>query len=485
MSSAQQGRIRRLPIYLQGRRISRTGHGDHEFLSRTGVPFQLPRLGQSEVEQILGADRHVLARLSLQDILVFLNRVGKNWRSTEYPRRRLYVQQLREIMGYSAGAAEVEADRIAILLNSHSRMHDLISAELGSRYIVDDWVPREEGFVKAFPRGLVMHLLPGNVPLSSALSILRGLITKNICLAKIGSTDPLTAVALALSFTDVDPEHPVTKSMNVVYWEHDDHIGQRITQGADAVIAWGGADAMRYVRRHAADHAPVTCFGPKHSFALVDANADLDRAARALAHDVAIYDQQACFSIRRVFLTGPVEPFREKLHAELVRHAELLPPGELSIDRAAHIQLARRLDSFLGGQVTDPGTLDWTIVTAPPPEEFQEHPLGRVVYLHPVDSFDEAYRFADQTLQTIAAYPWSILVEHREEFARRGVSRFTELGLVQMFRIGGTHDGVNSLQGLVRMVATEASADVFGKGMVMRLDETAMLEAGTLKDFVL
>ncbi len=485
MTSPNQQRVRRLPIQLAGRRVTRTSSGDHEFESRTGIRFQVPRLGSAEVAQILTQDRLKLAELPLQEILIFINRVGKNWRSLEYPRRRLYVQQLQDILGYSAGAAEVEADRIAILLNSHSRMHDLIDAELGSRFIVDDWVAREEGFVKAFPRGLSMHLLPGNVPLSSALSIVRGLITKNICVAKVGSTDPLTAVALAMSFTDVDPEHPVTQSMNVVYWEHDDPTGQEITQGADAVIAWGGADAIRYARAHAADHAPVTCFGPKHSLALVDAHADLDRAARGLAHDVSIYDQQACFSIRRVFVTGPVAAFREKLKSELDRHAKLLPAGHISADRAAHIQLARRLDSFMGAQVEEPGSLEWTVITTPPPREFHEHPLGRVIYIHPVDSLHEAYRFADHSVQTVAAYPWSVLLEHREHFARRGVSRFTELGLVQMFRIGGTHDGVNSLQGLVRMVGTEASADVFGKGMVMRLDETIMLEAGTLKDFVL
>jgi len=483
--NSQTSRVRRLPIAIRGVRTNRSTAGEHEFVSRTGAKFSLPKLSAEDVASIGQQDRFLLADVPLQEILAFLNRAGKNWRSEEYTRRRLYVSQLRDILGYSEDAANAEADRIAILLNSHSRMYDMIEAELGSRFVVDDWVPREEAHVKAFPRGLVVHILPGNVPLSSALSIVRGLITKNLCVAKVGSTDPLTAMALAQSFVDLDADHPITRSMNVVYWERDSPEGVQVTGSADAVCAWGGDDAIRFARRTARDDAPVTCYGPKHSMALVDTTPDPVQAARGLAHDVAVYDQQACFSVRRVFVTGPLEPFLTELRAAMEKHAELLPPGEITLDKAAHIQLARRLDSFLDRDVHGCDSLAWTIVTCPPPTGIDDHPLGRVLYVHPVESFREAYRFAEPTVQTVAASPWSVLLDHRDELARRGVSRFVELSLVHLFRIGGTHDGVNSLQGLVRFVATEASGRVFGKGMVMTLDETTMLDAGTLKDLVL
>lgn len=474
-----------MPIVLGGTRRTRGKEGEYEFVSRTGAKFSVPKLTADDVAAICDQDRYLLADVPLQEILSFINRAGKNWRSDEYPRRILYVQQLQDILGYSEKAANAEADRIAILLNSHARMYDMIDAELGSRYIVDSWVPREEGYVRAFPRGLALHILPGNVPLSSALSLVRSLITKNVSVAKVGSTDPLTATALAMSLVDIDATHPVARSMNVVYWEHDSPEGLRITGSADAVCAWGGQEAIAFARRNAHDDAAVTCFGPKHSMALVDASVDPAEAARGLAHDVVIYDQQACFSMRRVFVTGPIEPFLTELRAALEQHTDLLPPGTITFDRAAHIQLSRQLDLFLGNDVEGDESLAWTIVTGPPPQAVEDHPLGRVIYVHPVESLRESYRFASPSLQTVAASPWSLLPEHRDELARRGVSRFVELGLAHLFRIGGTHDGVNALQGLVRMVGTEASGQVFGKGMVMKLDETTMLEAGTLKDLVL
>lgn len=485
MTDQQRSRPRALPAIIGGQRVDRCAGGELLFDTPTGARFVLPRLGSPEAARLLGQDRHVLGDIPLQDVLAFLNRAGKNWKSAEYIRRRLYVRQLQDLLGYSEKAADAEADRIAILLTSHARMYDLIEAELGSRFILDEWVPREESQVKALPRGLVVHILPGNVPLAAAISIVRGLITKNVCVAKVGATDPLTATALALSFVDLDPHHPVTRALSVVYWPRDCPQGRRVTQGADAVCAWGGNDAIRWARHNARQDAPVSCFGPKQSLALVDASVDPVQAARGLAHDVAIYDQQACFSVRRVFVTGPVEPFLAELRTAMELHAELLPPGVITSDQGARIQLARREELFLGAEVDGDDQLAWTIVKCPAPEPDADHPLGRIVFVHPVESLTEAYPFADPTVQTVAGSPWEVLAEHRDPLARRGVSRFVELGLVNLFRIGGAHDGVNPLQGLVRMVGTEAPGGVFGKGMVVKLDETSMLQAGTLKDLVL
>lgn len=466
------------------RRVCRK-EGDVQLISPAGVRYMLPKFTEIDLEEILRQDRQTLEALPLQEILSFFNRAGKQWRSREYPRRRLYVQQMQKILGYSERAAEAEADRIAILLNSHARMYDMIESELGSRFIIDDWVAREDCFVRAFPRGLVVHILPGNVPLSGAISIVRSLITKNICVVKVASGDPLTASALAMTFADVDDAHPITRAMNVIYWEHDQEEGKKLTHAADAVVTWGGQEAIRYARIHANNEASVTCFGPKHSLALIDTTVDAGAAARGLAHDVIVYDQQACFSMRRAFVRGPLHPFLEELKAELDRHTQLMPPGILRADRAAQIQLNLRLEEFLGAQIAIGRDSGWALVVGPTPAEPTDHQLGRVLHVHPVESFSEAYSFIDSSVQTVGVAPWSLLTECRNDLAQLGVSRMAELGLSHMFRIGGTHDGVNPLQAMVRMVSVESSADVFGKGVVLRLDESKMLEAGTLKDFIL
>ncbi|NNH75654.1 acyl-CoA reductase [Nocardia uniformis] len=478
-------RKKRLPFVVSGRRLDGKPGRTVTVSSPTGLELEMPRFDAELASEMIEANRQSLADLPLQEILSFLNRAGKNWKSEEYVRRRFYVRQLQDILGYSDPAANAEADRIAILLTSHARMYDMIAAELGSRYIVDDWTAREECWVRALPRGLVLHILPSNVPLSCAISIVRGIITKNVSVAKMGAGDLLTAVALALTFTDLSTTHPVTRSMNAVYWEHDNPEGLRLLGAADAVCAWGAEEAIAHAQRHARIDAAVTSFGPKESFAIIDASMDPAAAAKGLAHDVAIYDQRACFSIRRVYLTGPAEPFLELLRKEMDRHEELLPPSALTDDKSASIQIARREELFFGAGVHGSDALAWTIVVCPANEGYTDHPLSRILYVYPVESLSEAYQYAHPGVQTVAAHPWHLLPEHRDEFAKRGVSRFVELGLVHLFRIGGTHDSINPLQGLVRLVSTEAPGSVHGKGMVVNLDETAMLQAGTLKDLVL
>jgi len=475
--------IRAIPFVIGGRRVQSVREGEVTVQSPSGAHVSFPAFGEDALAQIRSSDRDLLVDLPLQEILSFLNRVGKNWKSDEYSRRRLYVRQLQDLLGYSENAANAEADRIGILLCAHARMYDVVAAELGSRFVLDDWVAREEAWVRAYPRGLSVHILPGNVPLSGVISIVRALITKNLCVAKAASTDPVTPVALALSFLDVDPEHPVSRATSAVYWRRTDQAAVQLIAQADSVCAWGGQDALRWARRHAGDETPVVTFGPKRSLALVERTADVRAAARGIAHDVVLYDQRACFSTQRVFVVGDPEPLVDALRDQLDEHCRLMPPAVQTEDEVARVHLARLDDAFCGGRV-ETGE-EWTIAVQPPPLHPSEHPLGRVLYVHPIDSLEESYPFVGPDVQTVSAAPWSLLEQHRDALARRGVSRFVEPGLSNLFRIGGTHDAQNPLQGLVRMVSVEAPALVHGKGMVVAVNQTELLKAGKLKDLVL
>jgi long-chain-fatty-acyl-CoA reductase len=175
---------RRVPFVLGGRRIESTS-GANVVVQTPSGEVCFPAFEESALLEIDCFERQMLADVPLQEILSFLNRVGKHWKSEEYSRRRIYIRQLQELLGYSPQAAAAEADRIGILLTAHARMYDIVAAELGSRFILDEWIAREEAWVRAFPRGLSVHVLPGNVPLSGVISMVRALVTKNVCIAKL------------------------------------------------------------------------------------------------------------------------------------------------------------------------------------------------------------------------------------------------------------------------------------------------------------
>ncbi|NJM90780.1 MAG: aldehyde dehydrogenase family protein [Myxococcales bacterium] len=383
----------RIPLVIGGRRVESSSAPDSELEGRTGARIEMPGLDAALVDQILACPRDGLEDVPVHEIISFLNNVGHNWRSKEYSRRRLYVRYLCKHFGYSEKMAETEANWISLFLSSHYRLYDLLNTELGSWHMLDGWVPREEAYVRAMPRGRALHLVPGNVPLSSVASIVRALITKNISVVKVSSEDPMTPLALAQSFVDTDPEHPVTRAMSVVHWKggREGELEHRLLEAADVVCAWGGAEVIQWSCRNAPAETEVLKFGPKRSIAVLGADVDLKKVARVLAHDIAMYDQRACFSIQHVYVEGDPSLLATELQAALAHYQELLPKGMHDPDERAGWSLARLQAVFRGETVLGGGGQDFSVVVASL-HPHEEHPLGRTVYLHRVDAWKTSRR---------------------------------------------------------------------------------------------
>jgi long-chain-fatty-acyl-CoA reductase len=477
-----------LPCIVGGARWR--GAPEHRMVLRSaGGEIAVPAFDDACASAILAQDPWLLASVPLGEIVAFLHNVGHNWKSSEYARRRTYIRQLVNHLGYSQKMADTEANWIAMLLSSHYRHYDALATELGDFRIVDEWVKREEAEVRALPCGRAFHLVPGNVPLSSVSSVLRAVLTKNVSVVKASSTDPITPVALALSFMDVDPDHPVCRALSVVHWrggtEGDTEL--RLLRNADVVCAWGGAEAIAWAARNAPPAVEVVKFGPRRSLAVVGAGADLDKAARGLAHDVSMYDQRACFSVQHVFVEQALEAFVDRLARALALYQDILPRGQHDFDDRAGVSLSLAEAAVLGADVQRGPGAAWAIVIGTGEaggRVLDEHPLGRTIYVHPIRSAQEVAAFVTPSIQTIAVAPWRVAGEIRDACALRGASRFVELGMNNVFRIGGTHDGMYPMQRLVRIVSTESPASVHVKGISVPVDQTLFLEENRFVEFI-
>lgn len=484
-AAPRQAPLRRLPLIVNGKPVYPGGAGSLVLRPADGAPLALRPLDTTLVDEVLGQDPMLLANVRLDDIVSFLNNVGRNWKSPEYPRRRVFIGQLVDCQGFSELQAEYEANWIAMLLCSHYRIYDIVAAELGDRHILDAWVRREEAEVRAFPLGRTLHILAGNVPLSGVASLIRALVTKNVCVVKLSSKDPVTPVALAQSFLDVDPTHPVSRAVSAVYWPGDEHgaLQQRLYDGSRAICAWGGQSTIEAVTRHAPAHTEVLKFGPRRSFSVVGAGADVRATARALAHDICMYDQRACFSSQQVFVQGAIEPLRAELKVALELLTRLLPKGEHDLDEAASWSIAAREALFLGADVQTGAEQAWSIITCSP-ESIDAHPLGRSIFLHPIAEVREVCRYVDELTQTIGVAPWSVGLEIRDECALRGACRLVDVGLHNVFRVGGSHDAMFPLQRLVRFVSNELPRRAHVKGITVPIDQTTFLEEKKFLDYV-
>lgn len=450
----------------------------------TGGAYSIPLANRSFVDAVL-AQPCALPGLKIGEILAFINNAGENWKKPDYVQRTRYERMLRHYLGYSPEAARNEANWIALLLCSTHRLYDLLASELGDWAMVDGWVNREEAMVTAAPRGRVLHILPGNVPLSAVVSLLRAIITKNYSILKVSSSDPFTASSLLASFIEIDPNHPVTRSISIAYWEPGtDGLAEVVAGSVDAVVAWGGNEAVEWARQNGSSNAEIIAFGPKRSVTIIGHGADVDRVAAGAAFDAAIYDQRACFSTREIFVhTSCAAKFAASFAEAQAKIDRVLPASSIAFDDQANRSLCRLHDQFMGAKVDANHGEGCTVLNAPREGRLQ-HCLGRTVYVTPFDDFAEVLPEIDSTIQTAGVAPREFAETVRDQLSSAGVSRIVEPGLHNVFRPGGSHDGMFPLQRLVRFVSHEAPSDILSKGINVRIDQTEFIEHNRFLEFI-
>ena len=451
----------------------------------TGEEVLIEIVDDSHLRSLATAQQSPLAHADLHEVVAFLYNAGQNWKRPDYVRRTVYESNLTKYLGYSPKAAQTEADWIALLLCSSFRLFDILAVELGAWQMLDNWIAREESLIRAFPRGKVLHLVPGNVPLSAVVSLLRAVVTKNTSIVKVSAGDPFTAPALLQSFADIDAKHPVTTSISTVYWPTSaaTAIGAKFAEYVNTIVAWGGKDALAWARKCAGPETEIVEFGPKRSIAVIGPHNNTGDAARGAALDISLYDQKACFSTRQIFVhRSCYGAFRRELALALEKLDALIPTGKMSIDEVASRSLTKAHAGFLDALTTGSASTSWSIID----EDIAGmvyHPLARTVFLTPFDEPSTIYDAIDSEVQTVAVFPWEYCPEIRDECARRGAARIVECGLSNVFRVGGSHDGIYPLQRLVRIVSNELPSRIRAKGINVPINQTEFIEHNKFLEF--
>ncbi|MEU8270695.1 acyl-CoA reductase [Sphaerisporangium sp. NPDC049002] len=454
-----------IPMILNGELIHPDQADEVRVLTyESGVRVRTPRPSHEHVAQVAGARQTIgrrLAALSTDEITCFLGAVSDEWLSGQSEGRRFAEKYGHRVTGYAPGMMTEDYMTIGHFMNQRFHTYDQIAAEFGNEWILDEWVPHQLCHIRAFPRGLVVQYLVGNLPLSSLYSLLRGVITRNLTLAKLPSRDPVSAYGLVRTMLEVDPGHPVSQSLSLFYWPQDDPIGDLALKEADSACVWGGASAVEYVKRHVREGVPVAEFGPKWSAAAIDLTAcDPDEAAYRLVEDACFYDQEACFNTQRVYVRGDMTEFVDRLAVHLERFSARFPLGGANRDALAH-RSATTLEAGYLGLATRSGH-DWAIIVADG-DEPSAHPLTRTLILHPVRQWEEVTQLLDARSQTMSIFPPELSREYGTQWAAAGADRITDLGWARMPRAGWTHDGVYGMHSMVRLVVVERPREEFGK----------------------
>ena len=167
------------------------------------------------------------------------------------------------------------------------------------------------------PRGLTLHIAPGNVDTIFVYSWLVSLLCGNRSIVRLSSRHGPQALLLQSLLAELlaDPAWAdIAARVAFVRYGHDDAVTARLSALCDLRVVWGGDATVRAVRAlplppHAtelslADKFSLTVLRAAHAAALDDPA--LAALARGLANDAYTFAQRACSSPRLVLWQGGV-----------------------------------------------------------------------------------------------------------------------------------------------------------------------------------
>ena len=430
-----------------------------------GVQFATPRIN---LNSVVPARTEVppLLNVPLAEIIDFLVETGRRITAPNNPFIQGCIDRMSSTHVLPRAVLESQVKGAAAYL-AKRLLNTVVEQNFPNPKALDEWIPRQDytgrrSFVRAFAPRLI-HVLPGNSPGVAVKSIAQGALVKAVNLLKMSSSDPFTTVAILRTMADIDPHHPVVKSMSALYWRGGDSTVEQVLyrpQYFDKIVAWGGGDAIRNVIQYLGPGFQLVSFDPKTSISMVGKEAfgcetTLDEAADLASSDVMVLNQEACVASRFIYVEGipaQVDPFCGKLHQRIVERA--IASGDarpLDMELRDQIEALMMMDDDyrVWGKTDGRGC----VIRSDEPVEF--HPINKTANVVCVASLDDAVRHVNVATQTVGFYPFSRMSAYRDRLASGGVQRIVRLGEAGPSTIGNPHDAMYPLHRFVHWMVHE------------------------------
>ncbi len=325
--------------------------------------------------------------------------------------------------------------------------------------------------LKACPRGIVIHWLAGNIPILGMLSLVQGLLTKNLNVVKVSKYFGPVLPKLCESITTIEVEvngkayfgKDLMQHVKIVYCPPEDADAHTfLSRISDVRIFWGGKEAIEilqsYPKRTTTEDV---VFGPKYSFGVIDRESinknNADALGKQFAFDASILDQYGCNSPHTIFVEtgGEISPseFAKILANSMAKIAVQIPKRPITQDEAATILNIRAKYDF-NGEAHYPKGTEWTVIYSEEEEGLAEPCFSRVIFVKPIENILNVLDFIDENKQTIGT---AISEKRLETFAvestLRGVARCTQPGRMTMYDY--PWDGMFPMDRLTRWVSLQ------------------------------
>jgi hypothetical protein len=451
------------PFFVQGKVVEGS---DAVHRSRDlGVDFATPPLDLNALVHPR-TELPPLLDVPLAEIIDFLVEAGQKLADPNNPHVEPCIERMAKVSLQPRKMVEFMVRNSAEYLDKKS-LWELVEQNFPNPKALDEWVPHTDhqgrrSFIRAFPPRLI-HVLPGNAPAQGIRSIAQSALVKSVSLFKMASADPFSTVAFLRTMAYVDPVHPVVRSMSAIYWRGGDESVERVLyrpQYFDKLVAWGGGDAINNVMKYMGPGFQLVSFDPKTSISMVGREAfaseeTMIEAATRNAADVAMANQEACVCSRFTFIEAtPQQADRYcEILAEQIRIDRMGEgnPRPLEKDLREQIDVLRTMDDDYAVF----GALDGRGVAIRSVEPVDFHPLRKTSNVVCVESLAAAMKYVNVATQTVGVFPFSRMVELRDQLASGGAQRVVRLGEAGPSAIGNPHDAMYPLHRFVHWMANE------------------------------
>jgi len=451
------------------------------------VKLKFPRATPDLVEALSAhlkknREKH-LARMPIQRIVSVLDEASRRWMDKDYPYRKLALQTIPVITGFSSETIEASID-VEMESSLEQDIWQALRSEIKNPLYLDEFQYSEElsGYRRAFGPELVVSFFSENIPSLPHLLFMRSALVKAACLGKVASGEPTFAALYLKTIEDIDPE--IAGSMAVLYWQGGDEAVERVAfNHADAAVVFGGVETCASLLKRIPNTVKALVHGHRMGFGVIGKNRmtpeDAEDLAAKVAYDHAMFDQKACLAPQVYYLEegGELSPleFARILASAMSSLETKMPRGKLSAGEAALIhQLRGRYEiRELQGDgvqmITSSHGTAWTVIHEKDPGEFSPSTLNRFVRLWRVKDIFQIIRDLKPVGPFLQNAAVAVGDEREAEFIRQlaqlGVARITSPGNMPLPSMMWHHDGMATLAALLRWCDVEKKDDIQGFGL--------------------
>jgi hypothetical protein len=425
----------------------------------------------SAVEEIARLRRDLLERarawrISPAERALALVDVCRRWREPDDPGRRALLASLIHEGGYAPSTAEAGLDA------SLRRWGPGAWRSLAAR--LPDSEGRGGDAREGVEVGVVPHVLGSALPGPNLLPILFTLLAGGAPLVRVGRHVPTLPAAALASLARVEPR--LASRAAVCRWPRERaELTRALFAGARVGSATGSDGATTAVASLIETGTRLLAHPHRVSFAYLGAAATASPegrrlAARRLAVDVSLHDQQGCLSPVGVLMEGraaaaPLE-LAESLAEALAERERLWPSGERDVAgalavRSFHDEIALRAARGGGTRVFSGERLSWVVAAIGGGGVPSRAPLHRCVWVRGVRGPSEAlgllgrWRGATAALGVAGDAP---LRNRARALARAlGATRVVPLGRMQSPTLAWRQDDLHPLLDLLADDAAPAT----------------------------